>query len=157
MPTVTTQAAARAQLVRHFEATLRALPTEMALALRHPDLPKAVFHDGVALSWDGNDPDDGPKFLDIRYWVLGTAPEASDRYFDLVLRAWSEQGWSTRIGREVMPRSGYANTPDGYGFALTQSVNGYLSLAGTTPPFDPESDAGDPMPARIEHPSAPPL
>ncbi|WP_433564585.1 hypothetical protein ACQP1O_04255 [Nocardia sp. CA-151230] len=152
MPTATTQSAARAQLLRHFGETLRALPVELSLALRHPDLPKAVFHRGVTLPWDGSDPDNPLVFLDIRYWVLGTTPETSDRYLDLVLRAWSEQGWSTSSEPDEFPRVGYAHTPDGYSFALTQSVNGYLSLAGSTPPFDPDSEAGEPLPAVIEHP-----
>ncbi|MVU78977.1 hypothetical protein GPX89_17200 [Nocardia sp. ET3-3] len=156
MPTATTRAAARAQLLRHFEATLRVLPVELALTLRHPDLPTAPFHSGVDMSWDDSDPDNPLKFLNIRYWMLGTTPETSDRSFDLVLRAWSEQGWSIDYNPEAFPRGGYAHTPDGYDFALTQSVNGYLSLAGSTPPFEPDSETDDPMPARIENPSVPP-
>ncbi|BAW04276.1 hypothetical protein [Nocardia seriolae] len=155
MPTATTRAAARAQLLHHFEATLRALPAEVGLALRHPDLPKAVFHSGVDLSWDGNDPDNPLRFLDIRYWVVGAAPAESDRYFDLVLRAWAEQGWSADEEPDAVPRLGYTRTPDGFGFSLTQSLSGYLSLAGTTPPFELDSDAGEPLPALIEHPPAP--
>ncbi|MEU6580747.1 hypothetical protein [Nocardia sp. NPDC046763] len=155
MATATTRAAARAQLLRHFDATLRSLPAGVGLTLRHPDLPNAVFHNGVTLSWDGSDPDNTLVFLDIRYWVLGTTPETCDAVFDLVLRAWSEQGWATST-EDAFPRAGYARTPDGYGFALNQSLNGYLSLAGTTPPFDPESEAGEPLPTHIDHPSARP-
>ncbi|MGV9663631.1 hypothetical protein ACWDUL_25825 [Nocardia niigatensis] len=155
MPTATTQAAARAQLLRHLSETLRELP-ELALVLRHPDLPKAQFHAGVTLPWDDSDPDNPLIFLDIRYWVLGATPETSDQDFDLMLRGWQDRGWATSTEHDARPRIGYARTPDGYTFALTQSVNGYLSLAGSTPPFDPESKAGEPLPARIDHPSAPP-
>ncbi|MFE2995155.1 hypothetical protein ACFXG4_09120 [Nocardia sp. NPDC059246] len=152
MPTATTQSAARAQLLRHLGETLRALPAELSLTVRHPDLPKAVFHRGVTLTWDDSDPDNPLRFLDIRYWVLGTTPETSDRYFDLMLRAWSELGWPTSSEPDEFPRVGYARTPDGFGFALTQSVNGYLSLAGSTPPFESEAEAAEPLPAHLEHP-----
>ncbi|MET8422589.1 hypothetical protein [Nocardia sp. NPDC004860] len=152
MPTATTQSAARAQLLRHLGETLRALPAELSLTVRHPDLPKAVFHRGVTLPWDDGDPDSPLRFLDIRYWVLGTTPETSERYFESVLRAWTEQGWATSSDPNQLPRAAYARTPDGFGFALTQSVNGYLSLAGSTPPFEPESEAAEPLPTTIEHP-----
>ncbi|WHM40795.1 hypothetical protein [Streptomyces sp. BPTC-684] len=150
-----TQAAIRAQLLRHFTATLRALPAELALALRHPDLPTATFHRGVNLPWDPNDPDSLLECFDIRYWVLGTTPDTSDRYFDLVMRAWTDQGWVTRSDRNSRPRSGYTQTPEGYGLSLTQSVNGYLSMSGATPPFAPDSAAGDPLPVRIDCSSEP--
>lgn len=156
MPPAATQAAIRAQLLRHFTATLRAVPAELALTLRHPDLPKAAFHHGVTLSWDQSDPDNVLEFFDIRYWVLGTTPDTSDRYFDLVMRAWDDQGWATRNDRDSRPRNGYTQTPDGYGLAITQSLNGYLSIAGATPPFAPDSAVGDPLPTRIDRPSEPP-
>ncbi|MFI6870195.1 hypothetical protein [Nocardia sp. NPDC050406] len=150
MPTATTQAAAREQLLRHFTEILRALPSELALALRHPDLPKAAFHHGVNLPWDESDPDNPLEFLDIRYWVLGTTPDSSDRYFDLVLRAWREQGWETRSAGDARPRTGYARTSDGYGLTLTQSVNGYLSMSGTTPPFVPDPADTSSFPTEID-------
>lgn len=153
MPSATTQAAAREQLLRHFTETLRVLPPELALALRHPDLPKAAFHHGVNLPWDDSDPDDLLEFFDIRYWVLGTTPDTSDRYFDLVMRAWSEQGWATRTDDDPGPRTGYARTSDGFGLTITQSVNGYLSIAGTTPPFASDSAEGAPLPATIDRPA----
>ncbi|GAB0107153.1 hypothetical protein JMUB6875_61450 [Nocardia sp. JMUB6875] len=154
MPTVTTRAAARAGLLGHFDAILRVLPAEVSLALRHPDLPKAVMHGGVTMSWDDSDLDDPLKFLDIRYWVLGSTPETSDRYFDLVIGAWQQLGWETST-EDGLPRAGYARTPDGFDFALMLSLDGYLSLAGSTPPFDQDGDTDDRMPARIEHPAAP--
>lgn len=155
MPPVTTQAAARAELLRHFTETLAALPTELALALRHPDLPKAVLHPGVTLPWNENDPDDILEFFDIAYWVLGTTPDTSDRYFDLVMRAWAERGWATRTEEDSPPRTGDAQTSDGYGLTITQSVDGYLSMSGSTPPFAFDSAEGSPLPTRIEHPAEP--
>lgn len=152
-PATTTQAAARAELLRHFTATLAVLPTELSLALRHPDLPKAVFHRGVTLPWNANDPDDILEFFDISYWVLGTTPDNSDRYFDLVLRAWGGQGWVTRTDGDERPRTGDTRTSDGYGLTVSQSVNGYLSMSGSTPPFAFDSDEGDPLPTRIDHPA----
>ncbi|MET9485809.1 hypothetical protein [Nocardia sp. NPDC006630] len=155
MPSATTQGEIRAQLLRHFTETLRAVPAELALALRHPDLPAAAFHRGVRLPWDESDPDNLLEFFDIRYWVLGTTPDTSDRYFDLVLRAWREQGWAIRTDDDARPRTGYTQTHDGYGLTLTQSVNGYLSMAGSTPSFAPDSDEGSPLPARIDRPAEP--
>lgn len=152
---VATQAEARAQLLRHFTGTLRALPAELALALWHPDLPKARFHDGVTLPANQIDADIVLfASFDIRYWVLGTTPETCDQYFDAVMRVWSDQGWPTRTLSTSRPLAGNARTPDGYGFSLTQSVSGYLSMAGSTPLFVAESDTGDPFPTRIDHPAA---
>ncbi|MFI1915038.1 hypothetical protein [Nocardia sp. NPDC020380] len=149
MPPAATQATVRAQLLRHFTATLQALPAGTALVLRHPDLPRAALHNGITLPWNASDPDDALEFFDIRYWMLGATPDSSDAYFDLVLRGWDEKGWATRTDREARPRTGYAETPDGYGLTLTQSVNGYLSMAGTTPPFPADSEAGSALPARV--------
>ncbi|WAL68798.1 hypothetical protein ORV05_13835 [Amycolatopsis cynarae] len=148
MRTVETQAAARTQLLRHFTETLCALPPEVSLALRHPDLPHAVLHGGVVLSGDLNHPDGWATF-DIRYWILGTTPNTCDRYFDLVTGAWREWGWASRDEGDARIRMGWADTPAGYGFALTRSVNGYLSMAGSTPLFLRDSVVGEPMPTRI--------
>lgn len=147
--TVRTQAEARAQLLRHFTATLRALPPELSLALRHPDLPHAGLHRGVVLSEDLNHPDDGWATFDIRYWVLGTTPDTCDGYFDLVTGVWREWGWATRDGGAARTDTGWADTPDGYSLVLTRSVNGYLSMAGSTPLFLRDSVVGEPMPTRI--------
>lgn len=152
MPPAATQATVRAQLLRHFTTTLQALPAGTALVLRHPDLPRAALHNGITLPWDASDPDDALEFFDIRYWLLGTTPDTSDAYFDLVLRTWSEKGWATRTDRDARPRTGYAETPDGYGLTVTQSINGYLSLAGSTPAFPAGSDEGDPPALRIDRP-----
>ncbi|MFJ4658122.1 hypothetical protein ACIP5Y_43220 [Nocardia sp. NPDC088792] len=152
MPPATTQAAARAQLQRHFAETLRALPAGLALVQWHPELPKAGLPRGVTLPWDESDPDDVLEFFDLGYWVLGTTPDTSDRYFDLILEVWRELGWPTRTDRDARPRTGYGSTPDGYGLTVTQSINGYLSLAGSTPPFPAGSDEGDPPPLRIDRP-----
>nr|WP_148085566.1 hypothetical protein [Streptomyces sp. CEV 2-1] len=122
---------------------------ELSLALRHPDLPHAGLHRGVVLSEDLNHPDDGWATFDVRYWVWGTAPDTRDRYFDLVTEVWREWGWATRDGGAARTRTGWADTPDGYGLALTRSVNGYLSMAGSTPLFLRDSVVGEPMPTRI--------
>ncbi|WP_067695708.1 hypothetical protein [Nocardia jejuensis] len=153
MPSATTQAAARAHLLRHFTQTLRALPAEFALTLHHPDLPAANLHRGVNLPWEQNNPDNLLEFFDIRYWVVGTTPDTSDEYFDLVTKAWTEQSWPTRTDRPARPRTTYTRTPDGYGLTLTQSINGYLSLAGSTPAFAPDSPEGEPVPTRIDRPA----
>lgn len=87
--------------------------------------------------------------FDVRYWVLGTAPDTRDRYFDLVTGVWREWGWATRHGGAAGTRTGWADTPDGYGLALTRSVNGHLSMAGSTPLFLRDSVVGEPMPTRI--------
>ncbi|MFB7651253.1 MULTISPECIES: hypothetical protein [unclassified Streptomyces] len=152
MPAEPAQAALRARLLWYFTETLGALPPELALALRHPDLPKAAFHDGVTLP-SNDDPDHPLDFFDIRYWILGTTPDTSDRYYDLTLRVWKGQGWTIETDRDSRPRGCGTRTPDGYGFALTQSVNGYLSLSGMTPPFAADSATGSPFPTRIDHPS----
>ncbi|MBF6327534.1 hypothetical protein [Nocardia transvalensis] len=146
----TTQAAAREQLLRYYTETLRILPPELALTLRHPDLPNAVLHRGVTLPWNDSDPDNVLEFFTISYWVLGTTPDTCDRYFDLVIRAWEQQGWPTQTDEN--PRSADTRTPDGYGFTLIQSVNGYLSLSGATPSFEPDAEEATPYPTRIDHP-----
>ncbi|MEU7633773.1 hypothetical protein AB0C34_27980 [Nocardia sp. NPDC049220] len=156
MPPPTTQATARAQLLGHFTETLRILPAESALALRHPDLPVAGFHHGVTLPFDEDDPDSVLEFFDISYWVIGATPTNSDQYFDLMIRAWRDHGWTTRTDRNTRPRTGYARTFAGYGLTVTQSVNGYLSMSGSTPPFASDSVEGSPLPPQIDRPSEPP-
>lgn len=153
MPSVTSQAAARTQLLRYFAGTLRALPPDSALALQHPDLPAASFHHGLALPYDN--PDDHAEFFDISYWVIGATPENSNKYFDLVLHAWTVLDTEIRTDRQTRPRTGYARTSDGYGLTVTQSVTGHLSVSGSTPPFDPASPGGESLPLRIDHPSRP--
>ncbi|WP_380236757.1 hypothetical protein [Kitasatospora aburaviensis] len=137
MPIVS-RAAACAQLLRHFTETLRTWPAGTALALRHPDLPKAVLHGGVtmglALDFDEEGPDDASAVFTIRYWVIGATPENSDRYFDLLVAAWQADGRPTRV-EQAHPRAGYAETTDGYRLSASRSLNGYLSVAGSTPPF----------------------
>ncbi|MER5302527.1 hypothetical protein ABT039_24100 [Streptomyces lasiicapitis] len=150
-----TQAAVRAQLLRHYTETLAALPAELALVRSHPDLPKAVFH-GYTAPHD-YDPIHDYDWLwekfSIGYWLLGTTPESCERYFDLVLGVWSDRGWLTGTTGTSRPRSGGAKIPGGYGLGVTQSMNGYLSIVGSTPPFPVDSAAGDPLPDRIDHPS----
>lgn len=144
-----TQEAAKARLRTHFAEILRCLPPGTALVLRHPELPGAVFHHGVTLSCDYG-LDESRRFLDIRYWLLGAGPENCARYFGLVTGYWEARGWT----RTSSPDSaGYADAPDGYGFSITQSVNGYLSVSGSTTPFPAGSAEGDPMPDRIDRPS----
>lgn len=164
MPIVT-QAAARAQLLRHLTETLRSLPAELSLALWHPDLPKARLHDGVTLFGSPFDDDDDEAgsadgqgwdigrsaVFDIRYWMVGTTPDTSGTYLDLVMRAWGDRGWTTQASRDSMPLAGYAQSPDDYGFSVLQSINGYLSVSGTTPTFVFDANPGDPFPDRIGH------
>ncbi|WP_459549890.1 hypothetical protein [Nocardia sp. X0981] len=153
MPSATTRAAARAQLLRYFAETLRALPTGTSLALRHPDLPAAGFHHGVTLPHD-DDPDSSAEFFDISYWMVGVGPAESDRYFDLVLRAWRALGAESATDRPTRPRNGYARTSDGYALTITQSVTGHLGLSCSTPPFESAPAEEEAFPDRIDHPSA---
>ncbi|MBB1154266.1 hypothetical protein [Amycolatopsis dendrobii] len=147
-----TQAEVRVRLLGHFTETLRALPSGSALVLRHPDLPKAVFHNGVALS-DDYGRDETRRFFDIAYWVLGAAAETSEEYLDLTMRSWRDRGWATEFEADPSLSAGYARTADGYGFAIRRSLNGYLSMAGTTPVFPADSPEGDPLPGRIDWPA----
>ncbi|MGW4400451.1 hypothetical protein ACWEHA_34595 [Amycolatopsis nivea] len=150
--TTTTQAAVRAQLLEHFTETLRALPSGSALVLRHPDLPKAVFHNGVTMSSDYGR-DETWRFFDIAYWVLGATPETSDQYLELIMRSWRDRDWATTFHENPPVSAGYGRTSDGYGFAIRRSINGYLSLAGATPVFAADSPEGDPLPGRIDRPA----
>ncbi|WP_158684490.1 hypothetical protein [Amycolatopsis orientalis] len=147
---MTTQAVVRARLLSHFTETLRALPSGSALVLRHPDLPNAVFHSGLTLA-DDYGRDETRRFFDIAYWVLGATAETSGQYLDLTMRSWRARGWATEF-RANPPSAGYARTSDGYGFAIRCSINGYVSMAGTTPVFAADSPEGDPFPCRIDRP-----
>ncbi|MFI6062810.1 hypothetical protein [Streptomyces sp. NPDC051286] len=81
--------------------------------------------------------------------MLGTTPDTSDRFFDLVTGVWCEWNWATREEGHAPTRTSRADAPDGYTLVLTRSVNGYLSMAGSTPLFLRDSVAGDPMPTRM--------
>ncbi|MFF8918344.1 hypothetical protein ACF08M_34860 [Streptomyces sp. NPDC015032] len=158
---IVTQATARAQLLRHLTETLRALPAELSLALWHPDLPKARMHDGVTLFGSPFDDDDADgdeggdigrsAVFDIRYWVVGTTPDTSGVYLDMVMRVWSDRGWTTRTSRDSPPLHGVAHSPDGCGFSIWQSINGYLSMSGTTATFIVDPNPKAPFPDRIDH------
>ncbi|WP_067902233.1 hypothetical protein [Nocardia vaccinii] len=149
-----TRAQAQDRLYRYFVQTLRALPAELALSLVHPKLPKARFHNGVVLPFDENDPDVDLEFFDIAYWVIGTTSDSADESFDLVVRVWQEFGRPIRTDRSSRPRAAYTYTADGYGLSVRQSVDGSVSLAGSTPPFPAHPREGRPLPESIEHPGA---
>ncbi|MFC5887437.1 hypothetical protein RMN57_22905 [Kitasatospora sp. CM 4170] len=152
-----TESAARAQLLQHLTETLRNLPAGSALVRLHPDLPKAAFNAGATVRFEHDlaDVDETivPARFNIAYWVSGLSPADSDRNFDLLLEAWRDSGWRTNATRDAGPRAGYADTIDGFHLALQQSVQGYLSLHGSTPRFWPGPDEGSPLPDRIDHPA----
>jgi hypothetical protein len=146
-----TQAAAREQLYRHLLRTLRMLPAESALSLVHPELPQARLHRGVILPCEDADPEVDAEFFDIAYWLTGVASEGAGECFDLIVRAWIGFGWPTRADRESPPRAAYTRTPDQFGLSVRESVDGYVSLSGATPPFARDTPAGDPFPQTIEY------
>jgi hypothetical protein len=71
----------------------------------------------------------------------------------MVMRVWNDRGWTTRTSTDSPPLDGFAHSPDGYGFSVWQSINGYLSMSGTTPTFMVDPNPGDPFPDRIDHPA----
>ncbi|ONM46400.1 hypothetical protein [Nocardia donostiensis] len=148
-----TRAAALDQLYGHLQRTLGVLPGKPALSLVHPAIPQARLHRGVTLPYRADDPDDTTEFFDIAYWVVGIAPDAVGACFDRVVRTWIEAGWPTRTDRDAPPRSAFTRTPDRFGLSVRESVDAYLSLSGSTPPFVPGGPVGDPFPESISHPS----
>ncbi len=147
-----TRAQAQDRLYRYLAQTLRALPAELALSLAHPEIARARFHGGVVLPCDETGQDVDREFFDIAYWVTGTTPATADETFDLVVRVWRESAWPVRTDRGSRPRAAYTSTADGFGLSVRQSVDGSVSLAGSTPPFAARSPEGSPLPERIEHP-----
>ncbi|WP_063060514.1 hypothetical protein [Nocardia sienata] len=143
-----TQWAAREQLYRYFVLTLRTLPVGSALALSHPELPHAHLHAGVTLPAK----DFAAEFFDMAYWVIEAPSEIRSDYFELVVQSWNRFGWPTRTDRDNPPRAAYTRTPGHAGLSVRESVGGYVSLSGSTPPFAVGSPAGMPLPEVIEHP-----
>ncbi|WP_147471730.1 hypothetical protein [Nocardia stercoris] len=154
MRTELTQTAARKRLHRYFVGTLRALPANLTLALVHPEIPQARFHNGVTLPCDDSDEDVRAEFFDIAYWIIGTTPDNVDGIFESVIRFWIELGWPIQTDHGPRPRAAYARTSDNFSLSLQQSIDGYVSLAGSTPPFSPGPAEESPLPERIEHPLA---
>lgn len=150
-----TQAAARAQLYRCIRRTLGAFPAGSTLSLVHPAIPHARLHRGVTLPYRGTGPDTDTEFFDIGYWVTGIGPDALSVCFDRTVLSWIEGGWPTRIDRDCAPRAAYTRTPDRFGLSVRESLEGYLSISGSTPPFAPGGPIGEPFPEFIEHPSSP--
>ncbi|MFE7802176.1 hypothetical protein [Nocardia sp. NPDC057440] len=147
-----TEAMARRRLHQYFIETLHMLPPNFTLSLHNPAAPLARFHTGITLPCDDNDDDGiGPKYFDISYWILGSTPETSDLHFDLLVRGWRQRGWTTKPDRDARPRAAYTRTPDSYGLTIQQSINGYLSLSGSTPPFPSDTAGANPLPATIEN------
>ncbi|MBY8860887.1 hypothetical protein K7711_30735 [Nocardia sp. CA2R105] len=154
MPEEFTQAAARNQLHRYLVRTLRALPAELSIALRHPQLPRARLHGGVTMPFGDDGREIVSEYFTIGYWVIGTTPDTAGEYFDSVVRSWAEFGWPTRADRSgSRTRAADTRTPDDFQLHIQRSANGYLSLSGSTPPFPVGSVAGDPLPQVIEHPT----
>ncbi|MFD0360060.1 hypothetical protein ACFQZZ_01175 [Nocardia sp. GCM10030253] len=157
MSPAATEAAARRHLHEYFIETLRTLPPKLSLALYNPAIPTARLGTGITMPCNDDDDSDGigPKYFDISYWLVGTTPDASDAHFDLVTKAWNSMGWGVQTERNSRPRAAFTRTPDGYGLSIQQSVNGYLSLSGSTPPFPPGTAGGNPLPTTIGHPGVP--
>ncbi|MGA6208772.1 hypothetical protein ACPESR_28855 [Nocardia testacea] len=143
---------AREQLHRHFLRTLRALPAGSALSLSHPALPQARLHSGVVLPVGDSAGQVDAEFFDIAYWLVTAAPGAESRYFDMTVQSWERFGWPTRIDRDSRPRAAYTRTPDHVGLSVQESVDGFVSLSGSTAPFAVDSAAGPPFPELIERP-----
>ncbi|WP_040720378.1 hypothetical protein [Nocardia veterana] len=140
------------RLFRYLERTLIALPIDVRLALSHPRIPGARFHGGVLLPCVDGRAD--TVFFDIAYWIIGVPADRLDWTFDLIVRGWSEAGWPVDVGRLSRPRAAFARTSDGFGLAVRQSVDGDLSLAGSTPPFFPGTGVEFAFPETIVHPGA---
>ncbi|MFQ6228769.1 hypothetical protein [Nocardia sp. NPDC002869] len=147
-----TQGAAREQLYRYFVLTLRTLPVGSALALSHPELPHAHLHAGVTLPAKDFAAEVGAELFDMAYWVIEAPSGVRSDYFELIVQSWNRFGWSTRTDRDTPPRAAYTRTPGHAGLSVRESVGGYLSLSGSTPPFAVGSPAGMPLPEVIEHP-----
>ncbi|MGW5385181.1 hypothetical protein [Nocardia sp. NPDC003963] len=147
-----TQTRARERLYRHFVRTLRSLPAGSALSLSHPDLPEAQMHAGVILPVGDYTAEADTEFFDIAYWVVAASPETEHDYFDLIVQSWNRFGWPIRIERASRPRAAYTRTPDRSGLSVRESVDGFVSLSGSTAPFAVGSPAGRPLPESIRHP-----
>lgn len=155
MSAAPTQAAVRAQLYRYLRRALGHLPVTATLSLVHPELPQARLHRGVTLTSGDIDAVLDGEFFDIAYWVTGIAADAVGDCFDLIVRAWIEAGQRTLTVRDSRPRAVYTRTADGFGLSIRESVDGYMSLSGSTPPFAPGGPTGEPFPEFIDHPSSP--
>lgn len=150
-----TQTTARVQLYECLRRTLGAFPAGSTLSLVHPEIPHARLHGGVVLPYRGTGPDIDTEFFDIGYWVTGIAPDVLGRCFDHLVRCWIEADWPTRVDRDCAPRAAYTSTPDRFGLSVRESVEGYVSVSGTTPPFARGGPVGEPFPESIDHPSSP--
>ncbi|ONM49257.1 hypothetical protein [Nocardia donostiensis] len=146
------EATAREQLHRYLVETLRALPARLSLSQVDPAMPEAVFSPGTTLPCNDNDDEAGPRYFDIGYWLIGTTAATSDVDIDLVAAAWTRLGWRTHTPHRGRPRAVFCRTPDQYGLTVQQSVDGHLSLFGSTPPFPSDATGGEPLPRTIEHP-----
>ncbi|WP_280433857.1 hypothetical protein [Nocardia carnea] len=147
------QATAREQLLRYLLRTLQILPAESALSLVHPAIPQARLHRGVTLPAGDNEPQVVAEFFDIAYWIIGITVDAGGGCFDRIVRCWSDAGWPTGSDRDIPPRSAYTRTPDGFGLSVRQSVDGFVSLSGSTPPFPLGGTGTTPFPEFIRHPT----
>lgn len=155
MTSETAQTASHRRLYEYLGETLRALPAEHSLSLRHPTNPRAHFHEGVTLPCDDNDDEGvGPHYFDVSYWIVGAAPNESDRHFELVVAGWQRLGWATRLDRDSRPRAAFTRTPDRYGLSIQQSIKGDLSVSASTPGFIRPAREPDPAPTTIPHPRA---
>ncbi|MFJ1755036.1 hypothetical protein [Kitasatospora sp. NPDC088134] len=165
-----TENEARGLLLRHLTETLRALPAGTALVHRHPGLPTAVFGNERVVPSDDVLYEPGERddtaYLRAAYWVLGVEPfdsaeaaEAAagaagpDPLLEAVLAAWRRSGWRTRLA-DHHPRVASGEAPDGFGVSVRRSLQGHLSVFGSSPVFRarPADPPFEPLPDRIDHP-----
>ncbi|NKY86841.1 hypothetical protein [Nocardia veterana] len=144
------ESVAREKLHAYLVDILRSLPTHLSLSLFNPNHPNARFDTGLTMPFNDTDPEGMELYyFDISYWLVGCRPERSETCFRVVVEAWKRLEWHPESSRNRRPLAAVARTPDGYGFALQQSVDGHLSLSASTPPFPPGGTGCGPFPESI--------
>lgn len=105
------------------------------------DAATAVFPQGFTLEDQGPSPQnctdsvgktDGQVNMGMGFWVNGIERARNDEYFDALKNWWSTHGWSSKT--DSRPKDMFINaTRDGYLMGLGSSVDGRLTIEGTTP------------------------
>jgi len=146
---------AQHRIYGYFEQTLRELPMEVSLSRTPGSAHLGAFRGrmpGAVPCWSGNVQSEGPRYLDVSYWIVGIPAGGTREYFERILQNWQARGWEETSRDEV---AGAVRTGDGFGLKLQDAGkgDGSLSLTGFSPCVPEETeDSLEPLPDVFPHP-----
>ena len=139
----------------YFNDTLHELPPSIELSMKPDSDQLATKRHRRALPvpcWSGNVQSEGPRYLDVSYWIVGIPTDGTREYFERIPQVWQEKGWEEVDRSEDVVT---VCTDDGFGLKLQDAGkgDGSLSLTGFSPCVPEETaESLEPLPDVFPHP-----